>query len=81
LRKWILKVILFFVFFAIVSIVVFELSFRFSTADFFIRLLDEVGFLGFKTSFDSLVILLVVFSFFISLFVFSVLIARKKGNK
>jgi len=81
LRKWILKVILFFVFFAIVSIVVFELSFRFSTADFFIRLLDEVGFLGFKTSFDSLVILLVVFSFFISIFIFSILTARKKGNK
>lgn len=83
MKKWIFKIVLFFVFFTIVSIVVFEVSLRFATADFFINLMDGLGFLGVKSSFDSLFILLLLllFSFFIGSFIFTILMKKKGGKK
>lgn len=81
MKKWIFKIVLFFVFFTIVSIVVFEVSLRFATADFFINLMDGLGFMGVKSSFDSLFILLLLFSFFIGSFIFTILMKKKGGKK
>lgn len=81
MKKWIFKIVLFFVFFTIVSIVVFEVSLRFATADFFINLMDGLSFLGVKSSFDSLFILLLLFSFFIGSFIFTILMKKKGGKK
>lgn len=71
MKNWILKTVSFLVFFSIVVTLVFELSFRFISYDFFIHIMND---LGFKASFDSLVLFLIVISFFVSLFIYSVCI-------
>nr|AWH59638.1 hypothetical protein [Edwardsiella tarda] len=66
LKKWILKMVCFLICFSMVTILVFELSFRLFSADFFIRLLEKLSLFGFKSSFDSLVIFLTVLSLIVS---------------
>jgi hypothetical protein len=83
LKNWISKFVVFFLLFIVVAIIFFEVSFRFFSPDFFISILDNFGILGVNISFDSLFIMLLVFSLLVSFIVFSVVIviAKKRFSK
>ena len=66
MKKNILKVILFFTLLIVVAVFTFEIAFRFGNADLFISLLGHLSFLGFKQSFDSLFIFLLILSLLIA---------------
>lgn len=69
LKKWILSIISLIVSFVFFVVVIFEFSFRFLNADNVISFMDRLGFLGFRASFDSWVIFLILLSILVSLFV------------
>lgn len=69
LKKWILSIISLVVSFFLFVFVVFEFSFRFLTADNVISFMGRLGFLGFRVSFDSWVIFLILLSILGALFV------------
>lgn len=74
MKKWILAVILFLIFFCLIVVVLFEFVFRFMSADFVINAMDRLGFLGVHASLETLTVILVLISFLcasiISLLVF-----------
>ena len=74
MKKWILAIISFVVFFFLIVVVFFEVVFRFMTADFVINAMDRLGFLGIHASLEALTVILVLISFLcasiISLLVF-----------
>ncbi|WP_240643757.1 hypothetical protein [Serratia marcescens] len=69
MKKWILSIISLIVSFVFFVVVIFEFSFRFLNADNVIAFMDSLGFLGFRASFDSWVIFLILLSILVSLFV------------
>lgn len=68
LKKWILSIISFVISFVLLVVFIFEFSFRFLTADNVINFMSKLGFLGFRISFDSWVVFLVLLSILGSLF-------------
>lgn len=76
LKKWILSIAAFILSFLFFSFLVFELAFRFLDADSVINFMNGMGMVGFKPSFDSWFIFLIVISFFGAL-VFSCVIHFK----
>lgn len=74
MKKWILAIISFVIFFFLFVVVFFEFVFRFMTADFVISVMDRLGFLGVHASLETLTVILVLISFLcasiISLLVF-----------
>ncbi|AUX71137.1 hypothetical protein EPYR_03845 [Erwinia pyrifoliae DSM 12163] len=81
--KKIFKIILFFVLLIAVSVLTFEIAFRFGDADAFISLLGCLSFLGFKESFDSLFIFLLILSFLIAVLIYccTIKFIKKKNFK
>ncbi|CAO98414.1 hypothetical protein ETA_33680 [Erwinia tasmaniensis Et1/99] len=80
MKKKIFKIILFFVLLIVVSVLIFEIAFRLGNADIFISLLGNLSFLGFKESFDSLFIGLLVFSFLIAILIYCCAMKLIKKN-
>lgn len=83
MKKKILKFTLFFVLLIVVSVLTFEMVFRFGNADVFISLLGHLSFLGFKESFDSLFISLLILSFFVAILIycFAIKLIKNKSLK
>lgn len=67
LKKWIFSIISFVLSFVILVVLVFEFAFRFLTADNAIDFMSRLSFLGFRASFDSWIVFLVLLSGLVAL--------------
>lgn len=63
LKKWIFSILSLVLSFVLLVVLVFEFSFRFLTADNVVEFMSRLDFLGFKVSFDSWFVFLVLLSF------------------
>jgi len=81
LKNKIKKLILFFIVFFVLTVISFEIVFRFFSADSVIYFLGNLSIFGFGQSVESLIVLLVLLSFFATLFLFLVVLYFIKKRK
>lgn len=62
LKKWIFSIVSLILSFIVLVVLIFEFSFRFLTADNVINFMSRLSFLGFRVSFDSWFVFLVLLS-------------------
>lgn len=70
MKKNTLRLVYFLVLFTVISILVFELAFRFYTPESFITLLSHLSILGLTPSFDTLFVFLLFISLLISVILY-----------
>lgn len=81
MKNKIKKLVLFFIVFFVLTVISFEIVFRFFSADSVIYFLGKLSIFGFGQSIESLIVLLVLFSFFATLFLFLVVLYFIKKRK
>lgn len=81
MKNKIKKLILFFIVFFVLTVISFEIVFRFFSADSVIYFLGNLSIFGFGQSIESLIVLLVLLSFFATLFLFLVVLHFIKKRK
>lgn len=81
MKNKIKKLILFFIVFFVLTVISFEIVFRFFSADSVIYFLGNLSIFGFGQSVESLIVLLVLLSFFATLFLFLVVLYFIKKRK
>jgi len=80
LKKSFIKLLYFFALFILISVLVFEVAFRFFSPEFFISILSRLSYLGVGQGFDSLFVFLLTVSFLLTsvIYLFLKFIAKSR---